>query len=461
MSAFRRQARIGAPPLTTSILLLAIAIAASATSPARGQAPSGPKFGGEVRLRGESIDNLLDLTDSADDSYQFWRLRYRFWVDAQPRENLRLYIRLGNEYRWGVWAGGLPSVRDAESRVSLDNGWAELSDKRSGLSLRFGRMDLTYGEGLLVFDGTPADGSSSGFFDAVRASWVRGDLTVDLFNAKLTDEGFGTPGVRDEDLYGLYARRRGVEGYVLHRFKRGATVMQAGKDWAIPEPRQRTTAIGARVAHLPPAGWQGAAEGAYQFGSYEDPVPAGYGGTVCAANSRRAAGGYAHGGWISECCYRPGFELGGLWLSGDRPGSARYEGWDDFYGEWPKWSELLIYTLFDGTTRIFNSSYPPGDPRRSDDAGAWTNMRAVWLEGRVDPAPKLTLAVRGMLVGADTATGPGGGRNRGTLLIGRADWTRWSNVAVQAIGEWLRPGDYYAAGSNGAFYTRFQITTTF
>lgn len=412
-----------------------------------------PKFGGELRLRGEAFDNVLDLSDRADDAYQYSRLRYRFWADATPREGLRLYFRFGNEYRMGVFSGAA-SVRDAESRVSLDNGWAELSDAKRGLALRFGRMDLMLGEGFLVFDGTPADGSSSLYFDAIRATLKRGDLSIDLFTAKLTDEGFGTP-MRDEDLNGVYAKRRELEAYALYRFKRGATVFQDGKSWAVPSPRQRTTALGARWAHLPDGGWRAAVEGAYQLGRFEDDLVAA---GSDAANARHGYGGYARAGWAADCCYRQGFEVGGLYLSGDDPGTARYEGWDDFYGEWPKWSELLIYTFLDGATRV------GGDPARPDDAGAWNNLTAYWAEARVDLAPQLTVTVRGSVLGAPEATGPGGGHDRGTLLAARADWTRWRGVALQALGEFFSPGDYYSGrGDYGdhAWYSRFQIVTSF
>jgi len=412
-----------------------------------------PKFGGELRLRGEAFDNVLDLSDRYDDAYQYWRMRYRFWADATPREGLRLYFRFGNEYRMGVY-GGAASVRDAESRVSLDNGWAELSDAQRGLALRFGRMDLNFGEGLLICDGTPADGSSSAYFDAIRGTWRRGELAVDLFTAKLTDEGFGTP-ARDEDLHGLYAKRREFEAYALYRFKRGATVFQDGKAWAVPSPRQRTAALGARWAHLPETGWRAAVEGAYQVGRFEDDPLAAPGDE---ANARRGYGGYARVGAVGDCYWHPSIEFGGLYLSGDDPGTARYEGWDDFYGEWPKWSDLLIYTFLDCTTRV------GGDPARPDDAGAWNNLTLLWVEGRADLASKLAVTLRGSLVGAPEATGPGGGHNRGLLMAGRVDWTRWRGVAVQALGEYFSPESYYS-GLGGyhdsAWYSRVQIVTTF
>lgn len=442
-----------------TLAALALAALAPAGAAARAGEAATLSHGGEMRLRGEAFDNILDLDSRADDSYQFWRFRYRFWLDARPRDGLRFYLRLGNEYRFGQHQ--LASIRDPESRVSLDNGWAEISRRGStaspgappgdGIALRFGRMDLMYGEGFLIFDGTPADGSASAYFDAIQAVMRRGAARLDLFTAKLKDEAFGGA-ASDEDLHGLYLRRGGVEAYLLHRFQRGADISQAGQPWQVPQHRQRTTAFGARLTHLPPAGWQGAMEGALQTGRYEDQG----GGQASVANTRLGRGGYARGGYSGGGGLRPGAEAGVLYLSGDDPASARYEGWDDFYAQWPKWSELLIYTFYDLTTRV----HAPGDPPRPDDAGAWTNLTALWLEGRARPRPELTLAARGMRLGAPRANGPGGGRDRGALLILRADWAAAPDVAVQAWLEYFDPGGFYAPGADHAWYARLQVTAS-
>jgi hypothetical protein len=430
------------------------AVAAPATPPIT--------FGGELRVRGEALDNATDLYDGTEDGYQFTRMRYRFWADAKPREGLRVYFRLGNEYRWGQWGNlGTPSIRDAESRVSVDNAWAEIAwPPASGLTWKFGRMDLSYGDGFLVFDGTPADGSSSGFFDGVRARYKRGPVEADLFSMKLVDRGFATT-ARDEDFHGLYFKRSEVEIYALHRFKHQASVYQSGKPWQVTEPRQRTLAVGSRLAHLPETGWQGAAEWAFQFGRYYDSdgnlldLP----GEHVTRFDRSAHGVQLRGGRTWAVPAKPAFEIGGIHLSGDDPTTREYEGWDDFYGEWPKYSELLIYTVFDGTTRVQRLGGKALG--YTDDAGAWTNLAAGWLEGRVTPYAGLRVTARGTMLRAVEATGPGIGKDRGLLLAAKADYTGIPGVAVQALGEWFDPGDFYSERADQAWYGRFQVTTGF
>jgi hypothetical protein len=414
------------------------------------------QFGGELRVRGESFSNLMDLDSRGDDAYQFVRARYRLWADARPREGLRVYLRLGNEYRWGQWA--VASIRDPESRVSLDNGWAEIAwPAARGLTWKLGRMDLAYGEGFLISDGTPADGSSSAFFDGMRLQYQNRGSKVDLFSMKLMDRGFGTTAA-DEDLHGLYFQRAAVEVYALHRYKHQATIAQQGKPWQVPQPRQRTAAIGARLSHLPEAGWQGAIEGAGEFGSYEDrsaPSLSSYSVLPPESDARRALGAYARAGFSGRGAGRPALEVGALHLSGDDPGTGTYEGWDDFYGEWPKYSELLIYTMYDGTTRM------TGGAGGTDDAGAWTNLQAVWFETKASPIPGLRVIGRGTRLWAVQATGPGGGKIRGTLLALRAEYAGIPGVSLQALGERFDPGDFYAASADNAWYARFQVVTGF
>lgn len=447
-------------------LLLALLASPSPRGVAHAQPATNPTvtYGGDLRVRGEALDDAQDLDGARDDAYQYTRMRYRLWIDVRPRAGLQLYFRPGNEYRWGSWAGSqqAPSVRDPESRIGLDNCWVELTSASLRMSLKLGRMDLAYGEGFLIFDGTPADGSSSGFFDAVRVSGTIAGVQVDAFSAKISDKAMAGP-LADEDLHGLYARRGAFELYVLERFKHGATVTQPDKAWQVPNPRQRTAALGARWSRQAETGWSGAIEAALQLGRYEDCDSCSTGATAAALptaatdDGRRGLGGYAHLGWTSAATWQPGFELGGVLLSGDDPNTARYEGWDDFYAEYPKWSELLIYTLYDGTTRVRAGA----TASRPDDAGAWTNLTGAWVQTHLQPLASTRVTLKGMLLGAAENATRAAGTTRGTLAGARIDCTRIPNVALQALAEYFDPGSYYPSPSDASWYARVQITTSF
>jgi len=390
------------------------------------------RLGGDLRLRGEAFDNPLDLSDekgdSLDDSYHFYRLRTRIWISAVPRQQLELFFRLANEYRFGR-NENTAGVRDPESKLSLDNAWAEVAFGR--LHFKFGRMDLMYGEGLLLFDGTPADGSGSAWFDAMKFILLTDLLDVDLFTAKVDEEGFGGPS-EDEDLHGIYARKNKVDLYILSRNKRMSTLSASG----IVRPARRTTAFGVRIAHLPKSGPRFAAEGVYQTGEVDDTESSGL-------------GGYCRIGWRPDLKLQPGIEIGGLHLSGDDPNTERYEGWDGFYSEWPKYSELYVYTMYDNTTRIV-----PNEP------GTWTNLSAMWAEADLG-SEEYRLRARITAFGAPQKTGPGEGDLRGLLLALRVDTVLGEGLRGQIVGEFFDPDDFYEDGADIAWYARWQITASF
>ncbi|MBN1425400.1 hypothetical protein JXA88_12675 [Candidatus Fermentibacteria bacterium] len=396
-------------------------------------------FGGECRLRGEALDNALDLTDHGDttsegisrnDAYEYLRFRTRMWFKASPQPGLAMFFRLGNEYRFGRGAN-TSGMKDPESKVSLDNAWARIS--RRSVALTFGRMDLLYGEGFLIFDGTPADGSSSAWFDAVKLSLARPIGAVDFIFAKIDEEGFGGPS-RDEDLVGVYGVRGKAETYLLHRTKRSSTGSLSGT----VRSQGTTTAAGARIARQPSHGVSYAAEGAYQWGDV-------------GSESRRGYGGYGRIGWRGAGRAGLGVECGGLYLSGDDPSTDRHEGWDGFYGEWPKYSELLVYTLYDNTTRV-----TPNEP------GTWTNMAAFWLEAGVAvPGGGRLVARITPLRAAEKGTGPGSGTYRGLLVAARADARLAEGLQAQVLGEVFTPGDFYADDADVALYGRWQLTASF
>jgi len=412
-------------------------------APEKPDKPSTPSTvvtaGAEIRLRAEGFNNALDLNGSLDDSYQLYRTRSRVSIDAQRGEDVHVYVRLLNEYRWG--RGELVSgSSDPDSKVSIDNGWIDLKIQGvEGLGMRFGRQDLSYGEGFLIQDGTPADGSSSAYFDALKFTYKRCDrLAFDLFNAKIEDEGFGTTN-GTENLYGLYGMwtpstvRKG-DFYLLYHDKRDPTKNSSG---VVIHPRQNTAALGGRYALLPTTGLRYAVEAAVQTGGY-------------AGNDRFGVGGYARGGWISSAAVHPGCELSALYLSGDKASTARYEGWDNFFSEWPKYSDLLIYAFSDTKGRI-----------RPDDAGTWTNLEMLGVEGRLSPVTRATAQLRASWVGAPEATGPGSGKVRGVLVVGTLNVDLGSNLKGQAIGEWFDPGNYYAKDADNAIYGRLQLTAGF
>lgn len=431
-------------PILMFMLAPAIALPAQGADPA-GTAAHSVAVGGDIRLRLEGLNNALDLNDGANDSYGFFRLRSRVSIDGRHGQDLQVYFRLANEYRWG--RGELVSgLNDPAGKVSIDNGYVDVRIRPvPGLRARLGRQDLMYGDGFLIFDGTPADGSSSAYFDALKLSYSYGPCdmnSVDLFMAKIEAEGFPTgtnPPGGSENIYGLYgalasAKERKCDLYLLYHDKRDPTRTGGG---VVLHPPQRTAVLGGRYSIAPASGLRWGAEGAVQTGRY-------------AGRYRRAFGGTAHAGWVSLTWPHPGFDVGGVYLSGGSPTTGRYEGWDGFASEWPKYSELYIYTVYDALTRI-----------RPDDAGSWTNLSGLWAQIQMDTVTRVSAQIRATWLGAPLSTGPGPGRVRGMLYAGAISVYLGSGLRGQALGEVFVPGSFYAGGPDVAEYGRLQLTASF
>jgi hypothetical protein len=151
---------------------------------------------GDVRLRNESLHNAFDIDSSTDDNWNCTRLRSRIGFNFDYQGITGAYLRLGNEYRYGSWTkynfatrnnivmGDENGIRCDEGfvvqntsnyDVYIDNAYVKLNlDPLFGLTVNIkgGRQDIIFGEGWLVLDGTPQDGSSTISFDAVRATYA-------------------------------------------------------------------------------------------------------------------------------------------------------------------------------------------------------------------------------------------------------------------------------------------------
>jgi hypothetical protein len=141
------------------------------------------KPGFDVRFRYENWDNLITLgTNSASNSFKdrnFFRLRVMLWDEVKFNNQTSLMVRLNTEpkYQMGPYYHMLKDGTDRrkfdQDEVIIDNLYLDLK-KVFGLplDLRIGRQDFLgkdmYGEGFLILDGTPGDGSRSFYFNAIK-----------------------------------------------------------------------------------------------------------------------------------------------------------------------------------------------------------------------------------------------------------------------------------------------------
>lgn len=342
---------------------------AAAVAPA-GEAEKGPwrmDAGGDIRVRQEAYGNIPSKAVGTDDHNNYFRVRTRAWLEV-GYEDVTFYTRVANEFRH--YNGFTPAQKASDPKnawkfpdeLVLDNCYLDIKNLVDGkLDLRIGRQDLVYGAGRVILEGTPADGSRTIFFDAIKATLHltekssldafmiynthdAQDLVVGPLNRDLTR---GAGAQITEKGYGLYLNCKEMKELpteLYYVFKRESLDDATGT-----VPARDVHTIGARV--MPQFGEQlcGEVEGAVQLGDTD----------VEPDQDFRALMGYA------GLTYKPDFGLEGkpfftaacYYLSGDDAGTPGSDNrWNPVWARYPQFSELMVFAYPVG--RYSNLVYP-------------------------------------------------------------------------------------------------------
>jgi hypothetical protein len=133
-------------------------------------------WGADLRVRNEYINDLITHNpDNPLREQDVFRFRARIWTSVKPVTNLTLNARLATEPRYWVKEAGFTVFRGntgmdwTEGVVdNLNLQWKDILGQPVALGI--GRQDLLLGDGWLVGDGTPADGSWTYFLDSARVT---------------------------------------------------------------------------------------------------------------------------------------------------------------------------------------------------------------------------------------------------------------------------------------------------
>lgn len=452
-----------------SLLLVALLLAARS---ALGADPAPAWSGGaDFRLRQEMFDNAIYLNDTiSDHARSFQRYRLRAWGEATPGETLKAYGRLMWEGRHYSTLSPFPAAIAHDHTYSgalmFDNLYVQANTLAGWpLSLKLGRQDIIFGNGWLVLDGTPFDGSRTIYFDALRATHAQGSTTFDAIlvnnNAKTT---LSLDGKREDQIEQdergliLYARNKwspatSLDAYYIYkdndRSAGGAPPRWYNNGVAAGSfaDNGHVNAIGARIESTLSDLWSLRAEGAYEWGRRATVAHTG-------ATTDRDLRAFGINGRLTR-------QIGGEWkqrahvgyeyLSGDDPNSpSRNEAFDPLWGRWPQWSELLIYT-YAPETRI----------------GEITNLHRVnlgWV-GQVHPTTQVSLDYHALWTDENTRGGTAGyspnGSFRGHLFTAWARAMLDKHVSGHLVAEYFVPGSYYdATKQDNAYFLRAELNLT-
>lgn len=461
------------------------------------------KVFGDLRLRGINADNLFDVDRSYDDNWKWYRMLTRFgfrydfdWKDYEDA-GVGLFMRFCNEYRWGdlgkqrgltgAPASGVFGIGDKD--VHVDNAYMEIKHPYSAPFIAYlGRQDLLhtpekgfggmYGEGWLLLDGSPQVGSHFVSFDALKLRFdgIR-DTQVDFIAAKPNDLGDAAGGLTgayskwkdEEDFYAVYLTSMltdpvKLETYYMAKNKNwGLDYNPSGTTWY--DPPQQTNCLGGRLSSkgLLDNHFNFATEAAYQWGTIETDGTGYIGGNPnypANRNVKRSAwGAYAEGTFVFAQELEeinPYLTVRFDYQSGDNPHSRQYEGFDSMYAEWPKVSELLIYSVFDPF-----ASARSGKAGVDNDLGAWTNMYFPSIFIGMRPIQGLHARLGYRYLAADHRNGPGGGRKRGSLYQAYVQYQFNAVLGGHLYFDYFDPGSYYGHGASDSWFARWELTVRF
>lgn len=426
-------------------------------------------FGGSFRLRQEYWENTTDLQTSATHADRdFFRLRTLLWGKADVNKDLGAYIRIGNEAKYYLGSYTPFPAPDMgkqfdEDELYVDNFYIDAKNVFGlPIDVRVGRQDFLgmYGEGFLILDGTPADGSRSFYFNAFKATLkINPKNSVDLL--LISDPE------KDTYLPSLYPRRPNAYGfnYVDNKRRLNASdetgVVLYGKskinenvylepyyiykteDIVGANPALKLNTLGSRAV-LTYGEWKVRAEYAHQFGKYDNDI------------DRRANGGYLFvGRKYEKVALKPEWELGYVYLSGNDRSTTKHEGWNPLFSRAPMWNELYIYTII-SETAADGGALP----------GYWTNLHLYKAGLKLALASATSLAVSYQYLQADQNTAAtsmlsGNSKERGqlgTLMLTHA-FTKQITGFLQA--EYFIPGKFYVDQAQNAAFLRWQLQYTF
>jgi hypothetical protein len=388
------------------------------------------------RFRFEAWDNAVNLDDAANDNFAYTRNRTTLGLNWRAAKNLEILGKVTNEFR--VYLA--PKDRAFNwHETFFDNLYVKWTiPGRLPFTITAGRQDINLGEGFVIADGTPGDGSRSYYFNALRVDadiHKNHKLIFFLHAQETTDRYLPVINARPQAL--AEQPERALALYYTGSFgktKLDAYAIRKTTDetelWPVAG---RTDTFGARaqVPILRPLMFT--AEGAVQTGTY--------GGA-----GRSAFGGIAHLDYDIEGTLPliKTVVFGGIFLSGDRPGTEKVEGWDPIFSRWPKWSESYIYTL----ARESRQSY-------------WSNLTSLYASLSLafgSRSDGLLMFQRMGAVEAKPGAFPGGaGLGRGTLLKGRLNYKVSKFLTGRVIWEHFIPGSFYFPGAASYNWLQFEM----
>jgi hypothetical protein len=409
---------------------------------ARVWAQSDPavEVGVEQRVRNENWNNISDWSDSTNDQRNQVRYRTRLWTKIPVSDNFEFVVGLNQE------SNVINGRANRFDEIVFETAYVDVKRLfHKSLSLRVGRQNLMKGEGFLLLEGNPWDGSRTIYQNAAVLTYTRKKSTLDFIG--ILDPAYDSQLPRihdqhrmlqewDDSALGAYYtnndfKNTTIEAYYVYN-KEVYDVRAKSNFQFQPDRHNHTT--GGRVTRLLGAGYTAVGEFAVQRGAK-------HGGVETAG-----WGGYGYLKKTLDVRTKPYLQAGYWGMSGDNPATAgRDEGWDPLFSRWPKWSELYIYSQV------------------SERGVAYWSNSSIWqAEVGLAPVKRLDARVTYYHMGAYQPFAPGSakvyaaGTDRGDQIQARLGLTLSKDLTGHVLYERHAPGDFYQ-GRNAGYFMRFEL----
>lgn len=355
--------------------------------------------------------------------------------------------------------------------------WFNINVRNIGgmpLTATVGRQDFGFGVGWLILDGTPLDGSRTiGAFDAARFTydWANTNTKVDLIyvNRAAESDVFLEPicdkdrALTEQDENGAIVyltntsfKPTQLEAFFIYKndnpIDHATQLSNVAPYWGT---KQEIYTFGAAVSGTPQEHWKYRAEGAVQTGTTHDRSHAApY--AVGEEHDLKAFGALTNLEYLFKDAHENAVHVGYEYASGDDPESGNNEQFNLLWGEWPRWSELLIYT-YTFETEPFNTTnlHRANIGHRINVNKQWTvstDYHALWAD---EPGQPWRTGANGINVSDDH-------KFRGSLVT---CWLRYKfsdQLYGHLLGEYFAPGSYYVAPSgDDAWFFRLNVEYIF
>ncbi len=429
--------------LRLASLLLGLGIMAS---PLWAEGTDKFQYGFEERLRFEYWDEVFDLNENGTKpTDQFIRNKISVWGRWNANDKISVYLKLTGEPF--IYTGAHKGDDFVKDEIVFDNAYVDIKEPFDWpVTFRLGRQDFmnAFGEGFIIMDGTPMDGSRTVYFNAVRATWaINKDNSLDIIYLSdpkkeqylpVFNNRNQTLNVSDEQAVILYGKNKindhwAVEPYYIYK--------NEGAQTAVPELDIHTLGGRAVYSNNP---WKVVAELAGQFGEYDG------------GQDRQGLGGYIHlDRSFPDLPLKPEATIGFYYQSGDDPQTAKNEEWNPLFSRWPWMSELLVLTY----------------ATEEKQPGYWTNLQnyRAGVKLSLTDKTKLNLTYNYMRANEDTGiTGSifsNSGKERGHLPQVMLSHKFTKNLDGYILGEYFIPGNFYYDGADNAMFLRTHLQYKF